>query len=163
MGERFQLVWFFYFILEKWDWGKHILGKVSSTWLKAWYEMAGWHHWLDGRKSESTPGVGDGQGGLKCCNSWGHKESDTTERLNWTELNWKAWYKIGKYKYFTREKGECYLVQLNKKNREREMKNKFTKKFVKCCRSVQFSSVAQSCLTLCDPMNRSTPGLPVHH
>ena len=45
-------------------------------------EMAGWHHRLDGRESESTPGVGDGQGGLACCDSWGHKESDTTERLN---------------------------------------------------------------------------------
>ena len=51
-------------------------------------EMAGWHHWLDGRESEWTPGVGDGQGGLASCDSWGHKESDTTERLNWTELNW---------------------------------------------------------------------------
>ena len=50
-------------------------------------EMAGWHHWLDGRESEWTPGVGDGQGGLECCNSWGHKEWDTTEWLNWTELN----------------------------------------------------------------------------
>ena len=50
-------------------------------------EMAGWHHWLDGRESEWTPGVGDGQGGLVCCYSWGRKESDTTEQLNWTELN----------------------------------------------------------------------------
>ena len=50
-------------------------------------EMAGWHHWLDGRESEWTPGVGDGQEGLGCCDSRGHKESDTTERLNWTELN----------------------------------------------------------------------------
>ena len=49
-------------------------------------DMAGWHHQLDGRESEWTPGVGDGQGGLACCSSWGHKESDTTERLNWTEL-----------------------------------------------------------------------------
>ena len=49
-------------------------------------EMAGWHHWLDGREFEWTPGVGDGQGGLVCCNSWGRKDSDTTERLNWTEL-----------------------------------------------------------------------------
>ena len=48
--------------------------------------MAGWHHWLDGRESEWTPGVGDGQGGLACCGSWGRKESDTTERLNWNEL-----------------------------------------------------------------------------
>ena len=51
-------------------------------------EMAGWHHWLDGPESGWTPGVGDGHGGLACCDSWGRKESDTTERLNWTELNW---------------------------------------------------------------------------
>ena len=52
-------------------------------------EMAGWHHGLDGHESECTPGVGDGQGGLACCDSWGRKESDMTERLNWTELNWE--------------------------------------------------------------------------
>ena len=45
-------------------------------------EMVGWHHQLDGRESEWTPGDGDGQGGLACGDSWGHKESDTTERLN---------------------------------------------------------------------------------
>ena len=48
-------------------------------------EMAGWHPRLDGCESERTPGVGDGQGGLVCCNSLGCKESDTTEQLNWTE------------------------------------------------------------------------------
>ena len=48
-------------------------------------EMAGWHHGLNGRESEWTPGVGDGQGGLACCDSWGRKESDMTERLNWTD------------------------------------------------------------------------------
>ena len=48
-------------------------------------EMAGWHHWLDGRDSGWTPGVGDGQGGLACCDSWGRKESDTTERLIWSD------------------------------------------------------------------------------
>ena len=47
--------------------------------------MAGWHHWLDGHEFEWTPGVGDGQGGLACCDSWGHKELDTTEWLNWTD------------------------------------------------------------------------------
>ena len=47
----------------------------------------GWHHWLDGRESQRTPGVGDGQGGLACCDSWGRKESDTTERLIWSDLN----------------------------------------------------------------------------
>ena len=49
-------------------------------------EMARWHHWLNGHESEWTPGVGDGQGGLACCNSWGRKESDTTERLIWSEV-----------------------------------------------------------------------------
>ena len=44
------------------------------------------HHWLDGCEFEWTPGVGDGQGSLACCDSWGGKESDMTERLNWTEL-----------------------------------------------------------------------------
>ena len=49
-------------------------------------EMVGWHHQLDGHGFGWTLGVGDGQGGLACHDSWGHKESDTTERLNWTEL-----------------------------------------------------------------------------
>ena len=48
-------------------------------------EMAGWHHWLDGRESGWTRGVGDGQGGLAGCDSRGRKELDTTERLNWTK------------------------------------------------------------------------------
>ena len=49
--------------------------------------MVGWHHQLDGHGFRWTLGVGDGQGGLACCDSWGHKQSDMTERLNWTELN----------------------------------------------------------------------------
>ena len=49
-------------------------------------EMVGWHHWLKGHGFWWTPGVGDGQGGLACCSSWGDKELDTTEWLNWTEL-----------------------------------------------------------------------------
>ena len=46
-------------------------------------EMAGWHHWLDGHESGWTVGVGDGQGGLACCDSWGRKESEMAEWLNW--------------------------------------------------------------------------------
>ena len=49
-------------------------------------EMAGWHHRFDGLEFEWPPGVGDGQGGLACCDSWSHKESDTTERLIWSDL-----------------------------------------------------------------------------
>ena len=45
-------------------------------------EMVGWHHRLDGHGFVWTPGVGDGQGSLACCSPWGHKELDTTERLN---------------------------------------------------------------------------------
>ena len=48
--------------------------------------MDGWHHRLDGHELEWTPGVGDGQGGLACCDSWGRKKSDTTEWLNWLKI-----------------------------------------------------------------------------
>ena len=61
------------------DWGQEEKGTTED-------EMAGWHHWLNGRESEWTPGVGDGQGGLACCDSWGRKESDMTEWLNWLKL-----------------------------------------------------------------------------
>ena len=61
------------------DWGQEEKGMTED-------EMAGWHHQLDGHGFGGTPGVGDGQGGLKCCDSWGWKELDTTERLNWTEI-----------------------------------------------------------------------------
>ena len=65
------------------DWGQEEKGTTED-------EMAGWHHGLDGHESEWTPGVGDWQGGLACCYSWGHKELDTTQWLNWTELKyWK--------------------------------------------------------------------------
>ena len=45
-------------------------------------EIVGWHHRLNGHEFEPTPGVGDGQGGVACCDSWGRKELDRTERLN---------------------------------------------------------------------------------
>ena len=61
------------------DWGQEEKGATQD-------EMAGWHHWLNGQEFGWTPGVGDEQGGLTCCNSWGCKESDMTEQLNWTEL-----------------------------------------------------------------------------
>ena len=60
------------------DWGQEKKGTTED-------EMAGWHHWLDGHEFEWTLEVDDGQGGLACCNSWGCKELDMTEWLNWTE------------------------------------------------------------------------------
>ena len=59
-------------------WGQEEKGTTEE-------EMAGWHHWLNGHESEWTPGDGNEQGGLACCDSWGSRESDTTELLNWTE------------------------------------------------------------------------------
>ena len=65
------------------DWGQEEKGMTED-------EMVGWHHQLTGHEFGWTPGVGDGQGGLACCGSWGHKESDTIEWLNWTvSVNYK--------------------------------------------------------------------------
>ena len=63
------------------DWGQEEKGMTED-------EMVGWHHWLNGHEFGETPAVGDGQGGLACCSSWGHKELDTTAWLNWTECLW---------------------------------------------------------------------------
>ena len=65
------------------NWGQEEKGMTED-------EMAGWHHRLDGHKFEQSLGVYVGQGGLACCDSWGCKESDMTEWLNWTEhsSNW---------------------------------------------------------------------------
>ena len=79
------------------DWSQEEKGTIED-------EMPGWHHRLDGREFEWTPGVGDGQGGLACCNSWGYKESDTTEWLNWTELK-------AKIQHFTRIL-KCFIIPL---------------------------------------------------
>ena len=62
------------------DWGQEEKGTTED-------EMAGWHHQLNGHRFEWTPGDGDGQGGLACCNSWGCRVEH-----NWaTELNWTEW------------------------------------------------------------------------
>ena len=62
------------------DWRREEKGTTED-------EMVGGHHWLNGHEFEQAPEAGDGQGSLACCSPWGYKESDTTERLNWTELN----------------------------------------------------------------------------
>ena len=60
------------------DWGQEEKGTTED-------EMVGWHHRLNAHGFGWTPGVGDGQGGLACCSSWGHKQ---TWLSDWTELNW---------------------------------------------------------------------------
>ena len=71
---------------KKWKrkyWGQEKKGATED-------EMTGWHHRLNGHAFEQTPGAGDGHGGLPCYSPWGHKESDTCERLNWTEHGFKS-------------------------------------------------------------------------
>ena len=65
--------------LEKTDAGKNGRQEKKGT---TEYEMVGWHHLLHGHAFEQAPGIGDGQGSLACCSTWGYKESDMTERLN---------------------------------------------------------------------------------
>ena len=66
-----------------------MLGKIEGGRRRGWQRMKLLDVITDSMDmSLSGLGVGDGQGSLVCCNPWGHKESDTTERLNWTELNW---------------------------------------------------------------------------
>ena len=62
------------------DWGQEKKGTTED-------DMVGWHHWLDGHGFGWTLAVADGQGGLACCGSWGQKELDMTERLNWTNYS----------------------------------------------------------------------------
>ena len=64
------------------DWRQEEKGTMED-------EMFGWYHRLNGHEFPQTPGDGDGQGSLVCCRLWGHKESDTTEWLNWT-VTWKV-------------------------------------------------------------------------
>ena len=72
------------------DWGQEEKGTTED-------EMAGWHHQLDGREFEWTPEVGDGQGGLSWCNSWGCRVGH-----NWaTELNWTHWLVVKEYIFYT--------------------------------------------------------------
>ena len=79
-------------------WRTGLIGKDSDAGKYWWQEkgmtedeMIGWHYWLNGREFEQALGVDDGEGSLACCSPWCHKESETTEWLNWTEL--KTYYK----------------------------------------------------------------------
>jgi len=130
------------------DWGQEEKGTTED-------EMAGWHHWLDGRESQWTPGVGDGQGSLACCDSWGCKESDTTEWLIWSEHGQWVWERKVKVifmvagcqnfypcnnAFFSRCKS--FLLMLDVES--------------KCAKLLQL------CPILCNPVDCSPPGSSVH-
>ena len=89
-----------------------MLGGIGGRRRRGWERM----RWLDGitdsgHESEWTPGVGDGQGGLACCDSWGHKELDTTERLNWTQL-W-CWRRLLRVPWIARRPNQSILKEIN--------------------------------------------------
>ena len=134
----------------------HLLRRVDSfektlmfggTWGR---RRRGWQRirWLDGitdlmgTNLSKLLGVGGEQGGLACCDSWAHKTLDTTERLNWTELNWRQ-YGLLNLSVFSMDREKCITNP--------------------CNYSLQFSSVTKLCTTLCNPMDCSTPGFPVLH
>ena len=129
------------------DWGQEEKGMTED-------EMVGWNHWLDGREFQWTPRVGDGQGGLACCDSWGRKESDTTEWLKLTELNlhptslypagiaqW-PWYKIrGSYWQVGQEKTSCPIViwrPVPLKELSSNLLKAFSPKWVVACKEITF-------------------------
>ena len=107
-------------------------------------ETVRWNHRLSEHEYEQTPGSSEGQGSLVCYSPWGRKESDMTWQLdnNICCMNKRMEEKINE-------------------RRNRQMHHSFSKPanfpFVD-----QFSSVAQSCPTLCHPMDCNTPGFPVH-
>ena len=111
-------------------------------------EMVGWHHRLDGHEFEQAPGVGDGQGSLACCSPWGRKESDTTERLNSTEL------KIVKMVnfiicvfYHTCIKHVFITIKIHVTSLSRNSANY----------ACVHAKLLQLCLTLCNPMDHQAP------
>ena len=76
---------YFGHLMQRTDWFEKtlMLGKIESRRRREWQgEMVGWYHLLNGHEFEQAPGDGEGQGSLACCSPWGHRELDTTERLN---------------------------------------------------------------------------------
>ena len=88
------------------DWRQEEKGTIAD-------EIVGWHHSLDGHEFKLALGVGDGQGRLACCSPWGCQESDTTQRLNWTDIiiQWKWIWKCRWNGFFSRK------IQMNKINK----------------------------------------------
>ena len=91
------------------DWGQEEKGTTED-------EMVGWHHWFNGHGFGWTLGVGDGQGGLACCSSWGLKESDTTEQLNWTGVwKWGDFHSLLKEKIYSTSLGGHFVISSKSK------------------------------------------------
>ena len=117
------------------DWGQEEKGTTKD-------EMVGWHHWLNGHGFGWTLGVGDGQGSLACCGSWGHRVGhDWATELNWWKLG------LNSHIWILQESPSAEVCCIEDESG--------------LCTCVHAKSL-QSCPTLCDPMDCSPPGSSVH-
>ena len=142
------------------DWGQEEKGTTED-------EMAGWHHQPDGREFEWTLGVGDGQGGLACCNSWGRKQSDTIDRLNWNEDYINHLVAAAAAKSFQSCPTLCDPIDRptslpcpwDSPGKNTGVGCHF---LLQCMKVKSESEVTQSCPTLSYPMDCSLPGSSIH-
>ena len=74
------------------DWGQKEKGEIED-------EVVGWHHQFNGHEFMQAPGDSEGQGSLACCSPWDHKESDTTEWLNWELIIWFSTGRVWRCRY----------------------------------------------------------------
>ena len=150
------------------DWGQEEKGTTED-------EMAGWHHWLDGCESKWTQGVGDGQGGLACCDSWGHKESDMTERLIWSDISQVSYVHDNnlpdfillpqRHIYFLHTllySSHLSLPPLPHTPSPLPCLSMHGSRDISSWVHAAAAKSLQSCLTLCDPIDYSPPGSSVH-
>ena len=154
------------------DWRQEEKGMTEN-------EMLVWHHWLDGHEFEQALGVGDGQGSLVCFSPWGREESDMTEWLNWTELNWGCRNLlepktcplgfIHAINFFFSQQTFLRILFVKKKQSRRaipgmssqsEATNIWKVYHCKCFEC--WAKSLQLCLTLCNPVDCSLPSSPVH-
>ena len=122
-----------------WSWNSNTLAtscEELTHWKRLWCweglgaggegatedEMAGWHHQLDGHKFEWTPGAGDGQGGLECCDSWGCRELDRMS--DWTDLNWFL-FLVEPHSLFQRFCPYSFLSRIKEVEHSRPYKSSF--------------------------------------
>ena len=122
-------------------------------------EMVGWHHWLNGQEFEQTLGDREWHGSLVCCSPCGRKESDTTEWLNWTDNSIAIYEILSFLKWHIRSIILVFCSHFQIFSHYFYLQALFSSHMD----SHQFSSVTLSCPTLCDHMDCSTPGFPVHH
>ena len=130
-----------------------MLGKVESRRRRG--RQRTWYHRLNGHEFEQAPGVGDGQGSLVCCSPWGRKQSDMTERLNWTELRVEVSVSIP----FVPT--SCHQRSFNRAL-STQHRPQLPSKHIHHCVCVYVCVLAAQLCLICDPLDCSPPGSSIH-